>query len=179
MSNIPTINVTQLMPIVAAAMGTGLQATVYDQAGQAWRAPIEDVVSASQAINDCICIKTMVIDLSTADLLAMATPIVCTQTPGATQYIDVISATIQYSHGGTDFSGGGNLLIGNSAGVQYHFVGVLQEPSDRNVKAGQTTPTAADSNIALGEPMLLFTLVNPTLGNGTARVRVTYAVFDQ
>lgn len=179
MDNPAFINVTTLPAVVASAIATGQQVTIYDQSGVANRAAIEDVVSAAQGLNGCICVKTQVTDLSTAEILAMATPIACTEVPSASQYIDVISAVIEYTNGGTDFVGGGNLLISNSAGPQIYFDGVLQEPASRYVKGIPVIPASTDSNIALGEAMQLLTLVNPTLGDGTARVRVTYTVQDQ
>lgn len=44
-----SINVTDLTPIVAGAITTGQQVTIYDQSGNAGRAAIEDVVAAAAA----------------------------------------------------------------------------------------------------------------------------------
>ena len=51
MADVSVINVTSLTPIVAAAIVNGQQVTIYDNGGIAYRAPIEDVVSAAQTFN--------------------------------------------------------------------------------------------------------------------------------
>jgi hypothetical protein len=71
-----TINATALTPIVAGAITSDYQVTIYDQSGNAGRAAVADVVSAANALNSEVGIKTAKLTIATADVLTLnATPI--------------------------------------------------------------------------------------------------------
>lgn len=172
-----TINVTDLSVIVAGAITTGKQVTIYDQSGNAGRAAIEDVVSAAQDLNGCVCFKTIEIDLTSAEILTLASaPVLAIAAPDANQYIEVLGAICEYDYGTATYSGGGNILIGPAAGPQFYFNGTLQATADRFVKAVPSVPTGADSNIGYALPIYILTLADPTTGDGTMVIRITYAV---
>jgi hypothetical protein len=172
-----TINVTDLAVIVAGAITTGQQVTIYDQSGNAGRAAIEDVVAAANGLNGCVCVNTVEIDLTSAEILTLASaPILAIPAPAANQYIEVLGAVCEYDYGTATYSGGGNIIIGPAAGPQFYFNGTLQATADRFVKAVPTIPTGADSNVGYALPIYILTLADPTTGDGTMVIRITYAV---
>jgi len=77
MADTPIINVTDLTPIVASAIVTGQQVTIYDQAGVAYRAPLEDVYTAMKTLGSNYGLQTATLTIATADVLTLnATPVV-------------------------------------------------------------------------------------------------------
>jgi hypothetical protein len=76
MADVSVINVTSLTPIVAAAIVSGQQVTIYDQGGIAYRAPIEDVFSAMKTLGGDYGVKAATLTIARADVLTLnATPV--------------------------------------------------------------------------------------------------------
>lgn len=181
MADVSVINVTSLTPIVAAAIVSGQQVTIYDQGGIAYRAPIEDVVAAAQDLNGCVCVKTIEIELTSAEILNLATsPVLAIPAGTATQYIEVIGSICEYTYGTATYSGGGNIIVGPlPSGPQFYFNGTLQATASRFVKAVPVIPLGTDSNVGFAEPIYIFTLVDPTTGDGTMKITITFIVHDR
>lgn len=170
-----TINVTDLAVIVAGAITTGQQVTIYDQSGNAGRAAIEDVVAAAQDLNGCVCVKTVEIDLTSAEILTLNTaPVLAIPAPAANQYIEVIGVVCEYTYGTSDYTSG--ILIGPTVGPQFYLSGTLIATGSRFVKGVPTIPTSPDSNVAYASPIYIYANVNPTGGDGTMVIRLTYMV---
>jgi hypothetical protein len=107
-----------------------------------------------------------------------STPQTIIPAQGAGTAIDVVAIACRYTHGGTDYSGGGNILIGDSAGPQFYFNGTLQATGSRFVKAVPSLPTGTDSNLSENSDILIFTLANPTLGDGDFEFWAFYRVIN-
>jgi hypothetical protein len=93
MADTPTINATALTPIVAGAITTGQQVTIYDQSGNAGRAAIEDVVAAANTLNGCVCVKTAGVQIASADILTLgSTPVPFGLTVPTDTFPDILTA---------------------------------------------------------------------------------------
>jgi hypothetical protein len=177
MADTPTINATSLTPIVAGAITSDYQVTIYDQSGNAGRAALADIVAAANTLNGCVCVKTIEIDLTSAEILALASsPITAIPAPDVNQYIEITGAVCEYTYGTATYSGGGNIQIGPNAGPQFYFNGTVQAAASRFVRAVPTVPTGADSNVEYAGPIYIYMLVDPTTGDGTMVIRLTYMV---
>jgi len=71
MADVSVINVTSLTPIVAAAIVSGQQVTIYDQGGIGYRAEVQELVGAAQRLNGCQCVKTATLNIPTAQVLTL------------------------------------------------------------------------------------------------------------
>lgn len=72
----PTINATSLTPIVAGAITSDYQVTIYDQAGNAGRAAVADIVAAANTIDGRYGMQIATLNIATADVLTLnATPV--------------------------------------------------------------------------------------------------------
>jgi len=100
MADAPTINVTQLplMTEAVAAQG-GMQATVYNQAGQASRMPIEEIVAAGQSINANLGVLRASLTIASADVLTLnTTPVPFGLTVPTGYYVFVDYANIRATY---------------------------------------------------------------------------------
>jgi hypothetical protein len=104
MADVNVINVTSLTPIVAAAIVSGQQVTIYDQGGIAYRAPIEDLVSAAQALNGCLCVQTKTVMIASADILT-GTTVFFDVTPPIGYYIKPISIDFKGVYNSATYGG--------------------------------------------------------------------------
>lgn len=76
MANPAFINVTTLTAVVASAITTGQQVTIYDQQGVANRVAIEDLFSAMQTLSSRYAVQVATLTIPTAQVLtAFTTPI--------------------------------------------------------------------------------------------------------
>lgn len=149
--------------------------------GIPYKVDIADTVAKMNEVNGCLCIKTVEIDLTSAEILNFATaPILAIPAGTAQQYIEVIGAICEYDYGTATYSGGGNIIVGPlPSGPQFYFNGTLQATASRFVKAVPVIPAGTDSNVGFAEPIYIFTLADPTTGDGTMKITITFIVHDR
>lgn len=169
MADVSVINVTSLTPIVAAAIVSGQQVTIYDQGGIAYRAPIEDVVAAAQKLNACQCIINTKLDVASADVLTLfSNPIPFGITVPAGYYAMPISAQFKATYAGVTYttntvidiqhSGTGSPIFSSNAlaftadvfeNIDPDFVAQLIEGSDLYLTVRVGNPAAGTSDITV------------------------------
>jgi len=149
--------------------------------GVPYRVDIADMTAKMNEVNGCACIKTIEVELTSAEILNLATaPILAIPAGTAQQYIEVIGAICEYDYGTATYSGGGNIIVGPlPSGPQFYFNGTLQATANRFVKAVPVIPAGTDSNVGFAEPIYIFTLADPTTGDGTMKITITFIVHDR
>jgi hypothetical protein len=162
-----TINVTDLAVIVAGAITTGQQVTIYDQSGNAGRAAIEDVVSAANGLNGCVCVRVAKLVIPTAEVLQLfttpkafglvvpsgfvAVPISAqlNATYNSVQYATNIALEIGYTGAKTLFNGSLNFNGNRFQNLELEPDGALVAASDIEVRVNAGNPTTGDSDITI------------------------------
>jgi hypothetical protein len=168
-----TINATALTPIVAGAITSDYQVTIYDQAGNAGRAAVADVVSAANTMNNCVCIKTASVIITSAQVLQLnTTPIEIV--PAVTGVIhEVLSASVEIIYNSIAYTTNTNLIIMNQGSGKMFEGDVLGFVAS---SISNMTPFLAQmyENV----PVLVSVETNdPAAGNSDILVRVTYRDF--
>ena len=122
MADVSVINVTSLTPIVAAAIVSGQQVTIYDNGGIAYRAPIEDVVSAAQALNGSVSVQSKTIKLTPSEVYALdITPVQFGITVPAGYNIVGISGQVYTDFNTASYAGNTTMFIGNEPNMNELF----------------------------------------------------------
>jgi hypothetical protein len=181
--NVNVINVTSLTPIVAAAIVTGQQVTIYDQGGIAYRAPIEDMVSAAQLLNNCACIHTHSQVITSAEILASnTTPILLVSAPPAGYVYDIISAfaSTDGNYVAPPYAGSTVLeIIEDGATVAAFTSDFLESTINRIVKfTPNAVSVASNSNMISGDILLKNFATDPTTGTYDIKVYIAYRVVE-
>lgn len=166
----PTINATSLTPIVAGAITSDYQATIYDQAGNAGRAAVADIVSAANAVNGCVCVQTVKLDIPTAEVLTLnTTPKPFGLTVPSGYYVQPLAISFRSVYGTTPYATNTSLRIrpiGSAESITAQAInysadifaimgfsggtaGQLISDVDLEVYVNTGDPTAGDSDITL------------------------------
>jgi len=181
MADVSVINVTSLTPIVAAAIVSGQQVTIYDQGGIAYRAPIEDVVSAAQTLNGCICIHehSQVVTASEVGT-SNSSPVVLVSAPPAGFIYDVISvfASTDGNYIAPPYATNTTLeVIEQGATVAMFASEFLESTINRIVKFTPNAVTVASNTNMVSNAILLKTFAgDPTAGTYDIKVYILYTV---
>jgi len=181
MADVSVINVTSLTPIVAAAIVSGQQVTIYDNGGIAYRAPIEDVVSAAMSLNNCACLHAHSQVITSAELLASnTTPIQLVSAPPAGFIYDVISvfASTDGNYIAPPYATNTTLeVIEQGATVAMFTSEFLESTINRIVKFTPNAVTVASNTNMVSNAILLKTFAgDPTAGTYNIKVYLLYTV---
>ncbi len=127
-------------------------------------------------------IRTIEIELTAAEILLIySTPKTLVAAPGAGKLIEFISAVGFLDHGGTDFAGGGAMVIqtitGNTALSDAVAAATLINASADAYVIFQALSAEVATNINDGLELTNATQVHTT-GNGILRIKVTYREID-
>lgn len=176
----PTINATALTPIVARAITSDYQATIYDQSGNAGRAAVADVVSAAQTINGCLCVKYFDTLVPTADVKQInTTPFQILPAPPAgfeysfrNIYMSAVYAGVPYD----TFTQMELMTVGaGSASVTMSedLLGFSADVPSMRLPLGDFTVSKTN---ATGAIFLTNSTGNPATGTSDIRIRGEYAL---
>jgi hypothetical protein len=172
MAEVSVINVTSLTPIVAAAIVSGQQVTIYDQGGIGYRAEVQELVGAAQRLNGCQCVLTKTITIPTAEVLTLFTTQVnfgltvpagyyakplgvdLWATFNSVPYATNTTLLIFAVGGNVDILNGDVLAFAGNSSTQLTFTTAATDTqyvdgADLYVKAMTGDPTAGDSDITL------------------------------
>jgi hypothetical protein len=166
-----TINATALTPIVAGAITSDYQVTIYDQAGNAGRAAVADVVSAGQTVNGCVCVKTAEVFITSAQVLQLnTTPI--TIIPAIVGFgVELLSVSLEVIYGSAAYATNTTLIVGAS-GLFQQFEGDLLWVTSSQVLT--LLPALGGGIQANTDIVVSVDTNNPATGNSDIRVRATY-----
>jgi len=177
---IPTINATDLAPIVAAAVTLGHQVTIYDQAGNAGRATVTDVVAAANTLNGCVCVKYFDTLVPTADVkLINTTPFQILPAPPAgfeysfrNIYMSAVYAGVAYD----TFIQMELMTIGSGSAIvtlSEDLLGFVADIPSMRLPLADFTVNKAN---ATGAIFLTNSTGNPATGTSDIRIRGEYAL---
>ena len=179
MADVSVINVTSLTPIVAAAIVSGQQVTIYDQGGVAYRAEVQELVGAAQRLNECLCVNRHKLTLSSAQILAMnTTPIPFGITVPTGYYIQPLSFQFRGVFGTTPYAtnvdpeiryiGATNVIVDMAGTLNFAsstLQNILLNASFQNVISAVDLEITESSG-------------NPTAGDSTVDIYMTYVLIE-
>jgi hypothetical protein len=166
-----TINATALTPIVAGAITSDYQVTIYDQAGNAGRAAVADVVSAANALNACTCVKTAEVFITSAQVLQLnTTPI--TIIPAIVGFgVELLSVSLEVIYNSVAYATNTTLIVGADT-LYRQFEGDLLWVLSSQIMT--LTPSLGGGIQANTDIVVSVDTNNPASGNSDIRVRATY-----
>lgn len=127
-------------------------------------------------------VQTAVIDVSSAEIKTLfSSPKVLISAPGAGKIIDIITATVKFTYGGTQYTDGGTVLIEEETtgtDIVINLITPSQVDGTSDVIRRQPASTLGTSSFLTENKGMVLT--NPTqnfaTGNGTMKVYVLYRV---
>jgi len=182
MADVSVINVTSLTPIVAAAIVSGQQVTIYDNGGIAYRAPIEDVVSAAQDLNGCLCVKRVKVSMTPAQVQTLDTiPVDFAMTVPVGMYAKPIGADLFMDYNSAAYVSLSPIMIyptGGGAAVLELPVNVIDSAADIAVQFGLKTGAASQIQFISGSGYSITSIGAVTTGDSPIDVYLTYALIE-
>jgi len=181
MAEVSVINVTSLTPIVAAAIVSGQQVTIYDNGGIAYRAPIEDVVSAAQGLNNCLCIKQATLTIPTAQVLtAFSAPVAFGLTVPAGYYVNPMQIQVYVDFNSIAYATNTSLYvgaIGATVNIAVNSNVLAATTSKIALIPIITTPSSGQVQYVSGADLEVYVGVgNPTAGDSDITIVLTYVL---
>lgn len=182
MADVNVINVTSLTPIVAAAIVSGQQVTIYDQGGVGYRAEVQDLVGAAQRLNECQCLKTVKLHITSAELLNLnSVPKPFGLTVPAGYYAKPISCEVFIDFNTTQYATSGDLGIGTLGGGDSSMettANALYSTISARFQFQVTADFANAVQFADGLDLEVTSPANPTAGDSDIYLYLTYILVE-
>lgn len=174
-----TINVTDLTPIVAGAITTGQQVTIYDQSGNAGRAAIEDVVSAANTISGGLKVMVHTEIIPSADILTgNTTPVTLNIPRSSGESIGIVGTPVfSLSYGTATYATNTTAAIRYvGADIDMFTCDILgRTASGAKLGVPVTTVSASQSQVLENIDLEWYVKTgDPITGDGTTTVTVYY-----
>jgi hypothetical protein len=173
-----TINATALTPIVAGAITSDYQVTIYDQAGNAGRANVADVVSAGQAVSGCLCVQTAKMVIPTAEVLTLnSVPKVFGITVPAGYFVQPIEAIAQSAYAGTQYATNISLRL-RAVGASNHMYALnLNYTADLFTQLGFQA-VGGIKYVGAADIEVYVDTGDPTAGDSDITIYLTYVLIE-
>tara|TARA_R110000868_G_scaffold49203_2_gene158765 strand:+ start:1569 stop:2102 length:534 start_codon:yes stop_codon:yes gene_type:complete len=166
-----SINVNNLPAKAAAAITALDNVMLFTASGDTTQTPFSEAVSAAQVLNDCECLKSFKVTLTSAEILALgSTPINLIAAPDAGYCIDIVSVAARLNYGTVDYVGGGNLILYAVGSNPLATITNIVQGSASVISKGTTIDGSDIGNLVDSQPIKVLMLVSPTTGDSTITI---------